>query len=314
LLVSVIIPAYNAEDNIIKTIDSVICQDYKNIEIIVVNDGSQDGTQLVLEKYEREIITINTINNGVAKARQIGLSASSGKYILFLDSDDTLLPNSITLLMNSADNDNSIDVIVGQSEVECLKKNTVKTNFKKIKDNALENFLYENYPFTFWPALYRKTLFENIPLNNGFSTGEDFVTNCSIYSNGPKVNVIENVVHKYTRGSDSITNNMTSKKYKDNFLAFSQGLKIIEKHEDEKIQLAIYHKSIGYCFSLLLARSPYFIEAVNSMKKNRKKKSIGIYNSCFSLKSNTFSFLLNQHDIMLSVLFISMTFFRDFRK
>lgn len=94
--VSVIIPCYNAEKWIAETLESVLRQSWKNIEVIVVNDGSTDGSLYVLNQYlSRNIKIINIRNQGQTAALNLGLARASGKYIQYLDADDLLGPDKI---------------------------------------------------------------------------------------------------------------------------------------------------------------------------------------------------------------------------
>ncbi|MBR4705483.1 MAG: glycosyltransferase family 2 protein [Paludibacteraceae bacterium] len=95
-LVSVIIPLYNSEEYIVGTIESVLNQTYKNVEIIVVDDGSTDGSFAVAKRYESEAVHVyHQSNQGAQVARNFGFSVSKGKYIQYLDSDDYLPPHKI---------------------------------------------------------------------------------------------------------------------------------------------------------------------------------------------------------------------------
>lgn len=96
-MVSVIIPAFNTEKYISQAIESVLNQTYQNFELIVVNDGSTDRTEKVIKKYFNRISYIYQTNKGVAAARNVGISASKGEYIAFLDSDDIWLPEKLEL-------------------------------------------------------------------------------------------------------------------------------------------------------------------------------------------------------------------------
>ena len=96
-LISVIIPTYNRAHFLSAAIESVLNQTYKNIEIIVVDDGSTDDTQTVLEPFKYAIRYLYTNNGGPAHARNVGMKAASGKYVAFLDSDDTYLPRKLAL-------------------------------------------------------------------------------------------------------------------------------------------------------------------------------------------------------------------------
>ena len=91
-LVSVIIPAYNSESTVGRTIESVLAQTYPRREIIVINDGSSDGTQAAIQKYGDRIILLNQENLGQGAARNRGLERCSGDFIAFLDADDYWLP------------------------------------------------------------------------------------------------------------------------------------------------------------------------------------------------------------------------------
>ena len=96
-LVSVVIPVYNGERFISQAIDSVLCQTYKNIEIIVVDDGSTDNTLQILETYKHldnvtAIFHEGCVNKGVSSSRQLGVKSATGEYIAFLDADDIFMP------------------------------------------------------------------------------------------------------------------------------------------------------------------------------------------------------------------------------
>ena len=88
--VSVVIPAYNAAWCVRKAIDSVLAQDYRDFEVIVVNDGSTDDTADVLASYANTIRVIDQPNGGMSNARNAGIRAACGEFIAFLDSDDSV--------------------------------------------------------------------------------------------------------------------------------------------------------------------------------------------------------------------------------
>ncbi|WP_432700193.1 glycosyltransferase family 2 protein [Kluyvera cryocrescens] len=105
ILVSVIIPMYNVEKFIEKCISSVIKQTYKNIEIILIDDGSPDNSGYIAEKLAKldsRIFVTRTENNGVSSARNLGIRLSTGKYLVFVDGDDYLAPDYIDYMMTLA--------------------------------------------------------------------------------------------------------------------------------------------------------------------------------------------------------------------
>jgi glycosyltransferase involved in cell wall biosynthesis len=93
--VSTIVPAYNAERTIERTIESALAQDHDDHEVIVVNDGSTDSTANILDRYGKRIKILSLPNGGAAKARNSGVAISGGKYIAFLDADDIWLPGKL---------------------------------------------------------------------------------------------------------------------------------------------------------------------------------------------------------------------------
>lgn len=114
-LVSIIVPVYNSEQYLLQCIESAINQSYKNIEIILINDGSTDKGCEICDEYalkDNRIKVIHTQNSGPASARNTGINYSRGEFMFFLDSDDCIENNAISLLMRSYDRTDA-DIIVG---------------------------------------------------------------------------------------------------------------------------------------------------------------------------------------------------------
>ena len=101
-LVSIIVPVYNTAEYVEECIQSILSQSYKNIELILVNDGSTDGSDVVCKKYENlpNVIYIEQENLGTTAARKRGVEESHGEWIMFVDSDDYLLEDSISGFMD----------------------------------------------------------------------------------------------------------------------------------------------------------------------------------------------------------------------
>ena len=104
-LVSIIVPIYNAQDHIARCVESIRRQTYQNLEILLLNDGSQDVSLQVCQMYagvDKRIILIDKANSGVAATRNLGLQYAKGEYLQFVDADDTILPNATELLVDRA--------------------------------------------------------------------------------------------------------------------------------------------------------------------------------------------------------------------
>jgi glycosyltransferase involved in cell wall biosynthesis len=94
-IVSVVVPAYNAEKTLKASVDSVLAQDFRDFEIVVVNDGSSDSTKAILASYDSQVRVIDQNNRGAPAARNAGVNAASGRLIAFLDSDDLWSPDKL---------------------------------------------------------------------------------------------------------------------------------------------------------------------------------------------------------------------------
>lgn len=186
--ISVIIPIYNAEKTIERLLNSINSQTYKNYEIILVNDGSTDNTQNILDKYKsKNVKIINKKNEGVGKARKIGFNNATGDLIFFCDSDDYLPTKQIFEKINNKFIDNNIDILMfdviditkdGEKIVNCFSKN-FEPGLHKVEE-INECFLYGPL---FLKILKREKLSENcfVEFNNfeDTYTTYKYLNNCS---------------------------------------------------------------------------------------------------------------------------------------
>lgn len=162
-MVSIIIPCYNAEKTIKRCLESVISQTYKNIEIVIINDGSIDKTDSIIKKYinDNRIKYYNRSNHGIGKTRNFGMKEATGEYITFLDSDDYLPNDAIDNLYKLAQK-NKLDLVVSDYYVDNknIKSEKIKSfPITNVKNNPNLIFDINLAP---WNKLYKKELIENI--------------------------------------------------------------------------------------------------------------------------------------------------------
>jgi glycosyltransferase involved in cell wall biosynthesis len=179
-LVSVIIPAYNIESYLSQTIESVIHQSYKNIEIIIVNDGSIDTTEEIIQAYahiDKRIIMINQSNKGLSAARNAGFKIAQGEYFCIIDADDIMLPEKIATQLTFLEHNASSDVTYSKvyyfsdSTFDIYTRNLATPDslqvYKKLLQNG--NFISPNSVF------FRRSVFDTM---GGFDeqlySSEDF--------------------------------------------------------------------------------------------------------------------------------------------
>lgn len=205
-MVSVIIPAYNAEKYIAKCIQSVTSQSYKDVEIIVVNDGSADKTAEICEnlaKNDDRINVVNQKNSGVSIARNVGLKKSNGEFVAFVDADDTLCENALENLFKAMTAD--IDFVIGSyNEVRGSSFNAVKYNISYINREEITSDIidFDSKINTTWAKLYRKDIIfkNNVAFDSSLPYGEDHIFNLNYIKNIRKCAVISDEVYNYTLG------------------------------------------------------------------------------------------------------------------
>lgn len=137
--VSVIIPTYNRGWILKDAIDSVMTQEYKDFELIIVDDGSTDNTKKILHQYKNHIKIIRQTNKGVSAARNAGIKYSTGKYIAFLDSDDIWLPQKLSIQIDFFISNSK--ALICQTE-EIWIKNGKRIN-QKIKHKKISGYIFE---------------------------------------------------------------------------------------------------------------------------------------------------------------------------
>lgn len=171
-LVSIVIPIYGVEKYIENCLSSVCKQTYKNIEIIVVNDGTKDNSAILAKKFLSKIDNIryqvlDKENGGLSSARNYGIKHCTGVYVCFVDSDDSVCPDYVETLLNGFQND-SIDMSVGSFHV-VKEKTYTPVVFKEplsyelfSKEETQSRFLYRTFKLAPWCVLYRTSfLLEN---------------------------------------------------------------------------------------------------------------------------------------------------------
>lgn len=177
-LVSVIIPTYNSEKYISCAVDSVLAQNYKELEIIVIDDGSTDKTQTIIKKYSNNVRYIYQKNSGLSNARNKGIKSSKGEFIAILDSDDEWLPKKIELQMEVMRKSASIGIVScggylidSNGRIEGLvERKNYSSNRLLINDLLLKNVVSGG---SF--ALIRKKCFDKVGMfDENLSSAEDW--------------------------------------------------------------------------------------------------------------------------------------------
>ena len=219
-LISIVIPVYNVEKYLQKCVESVKNQTYKNIEIILVNDGSTDKCTEICEKLKKEdgrIKVIHKKNGGLSDARNVGINNASGNYISFIDSDDYVEKNYISLLYDTLVSYNA-DMSIASHMVIYEKNHIDKSTGLEFKDNAeniLEKMLYDDgIDLSAWGKLYKKQLFDEVRFPKG-RLFEDSATTYKLIDKSEIIAVYSKPVYNYIIRRNSISNEEFSERKLD---------------------------------------------------------------------------------------------------
>lgn len=256
-LISVIVPVYNVEKYLHKCINSILNQTYKNLEVILIDDGSTDNSGKICDEYalkDNRIKVIHKENGGLSSARNAGLDICSGDYIGFVDSDDYIAEDMyeylyVNLIKNNAD--------VAMCNFYNVFENRIERSFC-INDFDLidqEKMLSINLKYAYnafiavWNKLYKKTIIENIrfPLNK---CSEDSAILIDWILKTKKMSYISNASYYYVRRVNSLSNRKIDEHLFDEVENFNKILKICYKKFDNCINIAQADLFIAYRISL----------------------------------------------------------------
>ena len=269
--VSIIVPIYNVEKYLSKCIESIINQTYTNLEIILINDGSPDDSLKICKKYQKmdkRISIIDKKNGGVSSARNAGIDASSGEYLIFVDSDDWLELDAVEYMVSLV-KENNCDFGISKNcykfEDECQVEEDNITILNASETTAL--LLSTRVEIGCWNKIYKKSLLVKNKLkfdeNQFFGEGLFFITNVS--QKTKKTAVGEKKVYHYRQ--DNIVSATKKYKYK-NYVNGEKSLDLIYEHLIKRDQIVLNQLYIHYC---LFYCNAIYSTIINNQQKNYKK-------------------------------------------
>ena len=264
-LVTIIIPIYNAEKYLSKTLESVLNQTYKNLEIILINDGSTDNSKEICTKFANEdkrIIFIDKENGGPSEARNKGLEISKGEYIAFVDSDDYLELNYIERLLETLKDKGVQCVLCGYNRVYDQKAEKIvrEESIYLNKEEFLSSILTVQGGLGFtWGKLWKREEIQNIRFNKDIKIGEDALFCMEACKNIDKVFILNEALYNYKFNPNSIVRSYDSEYVNRILTSTKKAKEYIEKEykDNERILKKInnyiaYHVlliSVNYCFN-----------------------------------------------------------------
>lgn len=320
IYVSVIVPVYNVEQYLKRCVNSILEQTEENIEIILVDDGSPDSCPQLCDEFaaqDNRIKVIHQKNAGLGMARNSGLEIASGEFVMFVDSDDYIVPNAIEILYHIAETSNADTVLAGY-----YRKNTTKINecllpFKdkcfegkaEIINNILINMLgsppdYYDDIFlkrSVWGNLYSlKLLKKNNILfcSERKFISEDLIFDMEYYPITNKVAVSSKPVYYYCVNSESLTLSYDKDRFIKQIVLFHElkkRAKNLDLNIDERLNRSFIGNARQCIYSEAKHRRPLqAMRGISSICKNEELKNVlnNYHSSAMPFRQKVFLILM----------------------
>lgn len=284
MLVSIIVPVYNREQYLKTCIDSILSQAYKDLQVILVDDGSTDKSGEICDSYQKKdsrVIVKHTENHGVSHARNTGLKCATGDYIAFVDSDDTVDKNMFFEMVEAAKETGADIILSDLSVLSCGKNENIVVGLEplrvyrkeEIQKDILPRFTFigkENLAlFAFYTKLYKREVIidNNIFFDTSISYEEDKLFAIEALANCNSLYYIPKAYYKY----DTSSGGLYSAFNKDSWIWYVNGYKkfnfLIDKYDIKNANKKYLADSFIYNISWFLYRS-------RRIKNRREQKSI----------------------------------------
>jgi glycosyltransferase involved in cell wall biosynthesis len=230
VIISIVITCYNHGSYLQKAIDSILCQNRNDTEIIVVDDGSIDDTAAVT-RSNAVVRYIYQENGGLPAARNTGIEHSNGKYIAFLDADDWFLPDSLDINCKLLDEDETLAFVSGAHIKVNAGGDTIETSIATVSSDHYQHLLTGNYIGMHATVMYRKSVFEKLKFDTALHACEDYDMYFKI-ARSKKVKHHEQVLAAYRIHNQNMSSNTLL--MLDTTLLVLERQKTFLKNESEK--------------------------------------------------------------------------------
>lgn len=258
-MVSIIVPVFNVEPYLRECLDSIITQTYTDLQIIIIDDGSTDGSGTICDAYaikDSRIQIVHQKNCGLSAARNRGIELATGEYLSFVDSDDYLLPDCIETLLrlhldNHADMSICSHILLKDGKQYPHKRNTSHNDFELFSGfQKMEAYLrYRKFPVCAWGKLYSAELFREIRFPEG-RIYEDLAIFHLLVDTAKRIIYTKKAGYTYRKRPGSITTSPFSIQDLDILISYSEQIAFTEKNYPSLLHYR-YADSLSACSNLM---------------------------------------------------------------
>ena len=308
--VSVIVPVYNVYDYLSKCLDSLVNQTLREIEIIVVNDGSPDNSQKIIDKYAKnypeKIKAYKKENGGLSDARNYGIKKATGEYIAFVDSDDYVDTGMYERMYDKAKSGN-FDMVV--CDLNYVYNDKIVRAYSHVKHDTtnIKMTMLNIYPAA-WNKIFKRKFFENLEFKKKVWF-EDVEFLYRILPKIKTIGVVNEPFYQYLQREGSITKKQDMRIY--NYIDNLNGL--ISYYKDNELysqyQKELEYVYVRYMYATFIKQATNFDKeeyqkAVNEAKINVKKNFSKYYKNSYFYKSIKGLYLLFFNKLIANLIYI----------
>lgn len=287
-LISIIVPIYNVEKYLNKCIESIVNQTYENIEIILIDDGSNDNSGIICDEYAKKdnrIIVVHKENGGVSSARNKGLKIAKGEWISFVDADDWIEQIFCQTLLNKVTQEQADIALCGYNRITYNRIEKINANNQEVFLNSNEYLVKSLNPQTGFGfchmKLIKKEVLKSISFNERIEVGEDALFNIQLSTYIKKAVFLKQPLYNYRINNQSVV-----KRYDENYAnKYLKSMKIIEEYiwqeyneeNEENIEIKQnYYNFVAYHIMLIIVNYCYHPDnkMCNAQRKNMLKEVI----------------------------------------
>lgn len=283
-LVTVIVPVYQVKEYLAKCIESILEQTYSNIEVILIDDGSNDGSEKICDTFaniDSRVKVIHQKNKGVSAARNIGLENSNGKYICFIDADDYIDEKYISELYKMC-KENEADIsICGICNVLNNKPSNKSNEIQKVykANEAIQEVFKEKYfNCVVWAKMFKRNMFDSYRFNTNTSISEDLEIIYKIFKQANKIAVnTGKYLYFYLIRANSALHSKYNSKYEETLRIIEDAIDFFSEQDELKVCIIKKYVNASYdCIKKAMEDNKYNKELGKKIRKKLKyyQKSI----------------------------------------
>ena len=279
-IISAIVPVYNNERYIHRCINSIFKQTFRDYEILLIDDGSQDQSGSICDEIANTNENVNVIhqkNKGLASSRKVGVSAAKGRYITFIDSDDYIAPDMFQILYENVEDFDMISccfkIVVGDKESTPDSFNEQYVDFYDNREMIQAYFDKKYLNGSACGMLVKKELYDEIDMCEGAVPGEEICTSLQLYQIAKSVRVISQPLYYYWQNEAGISHGGYTNRHRkglENYIKVCEQL--LEKYPDMHDKISAYFCEYEMAIMTAMCRNDTYDECVIELLQRQLRK------------------------------------------